>query len=181
MVLTAACLGLRASELVGLQWADIDFLNLTLKVERSVAQGEINGTKTETSESVLPLHPALAELLQVHRQRSVYVQPTDFVFAGDSGRPRWASEIVKHYIKPAAAAAKIQGRVGWHTFRHSYSTLLRAHGTDVKVQQELLRHSNIQTTLNIYTEAVSEQKREAAGKVAAELLPVVPVGTRAIQ
>jgi site-specific recombinase XerD len=123
----------------------------------------------------------LAALLQAHRQWSAYVQATDFVFAGDSGRPRWSSEIVKNYIGPAATAAKIQGKVGWHTFRHSYSTLLRAHGTDVKVQQELLRHSNIQTTLNVYTEAVSEQKREAAGKVAAELLPVVPVGTRAIQ
>ena len=41
--------------------------------------------------------------------------------------------------------------------RHSYSTLLRANGTDIKVQQELLRHSNVQTTLQIYTQAVSEQ------------------------
>jgi site-specific recombinase XerD len=42
-------------------------------------------------------------------------------------------------------------------FRHSYGTLLRADGTDVKVQSELLRHSNIGTTLNLYTQAVSEQ------------------------
>jgi len=181
MTLTVACLGLRACELVGLQWADLDFLNLTVKVARSVVQGEINGTKTETSESILPLHPALAELLIAHRQRSTYLQPTDFVFAGDSGKPRWSSQIVKDYIKPAVTRAKVQGPVGWHTLRHSYSTLLRALGTDVKVQQELMRHANIQTTLNIYTEAISDQKREAATRVAAQLLPVVPTGTRVIQ
>ena len=62
--------------------------------------------------------------------------------------------------------------VGWHTFRHSYSCLLRANHTDVKVQQELLRHSNIATTMNVYTQAVSEQKRAAHGQVVEQLLAV---------
>lgn len=62
--------------------------------------------------------------------------------------------------------------VGWHTLRHSYSTLLRANGTDVKVQSELLRHSNIGTTLNLHTRAVSEQKRAANGQVVGQLLAV---------
>lgn len=56
------------------------------------------------------------------------------------------------------------GKIGWHTFRHTYSTLLRSVGTDIKVQQELLRHANIQTTMNIYTQAVSDQKRIANSK-----------------
>jgi integrase len=181
MVLTVACLGLRSCELLALQWGDLDFLNFTVKIQRSVVQGEINPPKTEDSEGVLPLHPALAELLKVHRQRSVYLQPTDFVFPGNSGKPAWGSEIVKHYLKPAAARAGIQGKVGWHTFRHSYSTILREMGTDIKVQQSLLRHANITTTMNVYTEAVPEQKREAAGKVALQLLSVVPSGTQVIQ
>ena len=62
------------------------------------------------------------------------------------------------------------GEIGWHTFRHSYSTMLRAAGTDIKVQQELLRHSTIQSTMNIYTQAVSEQKRAANGVVVGMLL-----------
>jgi len=49
--------------------------------------------------------------------------------------------------------------------RHTYSTLLHALGTTSAVQKELLRHANIQTTLNLYTQAVSEAKREAASKV----------------
>jgi integrase len=164
-----------------LQWGDLDFDNLTVNIQRSCVQGEINPTKTETSESVLPLDPALAEMLLAHQQRSVYLQPTDFVFAGDSGKPPWPNEIVKNHIKPAAVKAGIRGKVGWHTLRHSYSTLLRVLGTDIKIQQSLLRHANITTTMNVYTEAVPEQKREAASKVAAQLLPVVPTGTRMVQ
>ncbi len=87
MVLTVACLGLRSCELLALQWGDLDFLNFTVKIQRSVVQGEINPPKTEDSEGVLPLDPALAELLKVHRQRSLYLQPTDFVFPGNSGKP----------------------------------------------------------------------------------------------
>jgi hypothetical protein len=43
--------------------------------------------------------------------------------------------------------------------------MLRSAGIDIKVQQELLRHANIQTTMNIYTQAVSDQKRAANSKV----------------
>lgn len=182
MVLIAACLGLRVSELLGLQWGDLDFKDLTLKIQRSVVQGEVNPTKTETSESLLPLDHALAGLLQAHRARSVYTQATDFVFPAPSGKPGWGSEILAHQLKPAAARAGISGPVGWHMLRHSYSTLLRAMGTDLKVQQSLLRHAQIATTMNVYTEAVSEQKREAAGRVATRLLgPFVPAGTQTIQ
>ena len=49
MVITIACLGLRVCELLGLQWGDIDFENLTLKVQRSFVKGEIYPTKTEAS------------------------------------------------------------------------------------------------------------------------------------
>ena len=59
--------------------------------------------------------------------------------------------------------------MGWHTFRHSYSTLLHALGTQPAVQKELLRHADIQTTFNVYTQAVSAAKREAASKVVSAL------------
>ena len=63
------------------------------------------------------------------------------------------------------------GRLGWHAFRHTYSTLLNEHGTDVKVQQELLRHADIRTTMNIYTRAVPERLRKANSKLVRLLLP----------
>lgn len=171
MVLIAGCLGLRASEVIGLQWQDFDWDALTVIVRRGVVHGRVGNTKTVASQKPIPLDPALASEILLHRRRSVYVQSTDYVFAGDSGKARWQETILADYIKPAAVKAGIAGKVGWHTLRHSYSTLLRALGTDVKVQQELLRHADVSTTLNVYTQAVSEQKREAVSKIARLLLP----------
>jgi site-specific recombinase XerD len=73
-------------------------------------------------------------------------------------------------VKPAAVAAKITKRIGWHTLTHTYSTLPRANGTDIKVQKQVLRHSNVQTTLQVYTQAVTEQKRAANAMVVGQLL-----------
>jgi hypothetical protein len=50
--------------------------------------------------------------------------------------------------------------------------MLRQLGVDVKVQQELLRHADIRTTMNVYTQAVSEQKRSAQSSVVRLVLPL---------
>jgi hypothetical protein len=62
--------------------------------------------------------------------------------------------------------------VVWHSFRHSLATNLRALGVDIKVAQELMRHSSCRTTLDIYTRAVDQQKREASLKVVSLMLPL---------
>jgi integrase len=165
MVITIACLGLRVCELLGLRWGDIDFNNLTVKIQRSVVGGDVNPTKTEASESALPLDPDLAEAFLQHRARVVYSGDSDYVFAGATGKPPWKDGILADHLKPAATKAGI-GNIGWHTFRHTYSTLLHSLGATPAVQKELLRHADIRTTLDVYTHAVSEEKREAASKVA---------------
>jgi site-specific recombinase XerD len=55
--------------------------------------------------------------------------------------------------------------IGWHSFRHSLATNLRAAGVDLKTAQELLRHANSRITLDVYTRAVSATKREANDRV----------------
>jgi integrase len=55
--------------------------------------------------------------------------------------------------------------VGWHTFRHTYSTLLRSVGTEFKVMQELLRHSSLRSTLDVYTQAITPAKQAAQAAV----------------
>lgn len=164
MVITIACLGLRVCELVALKWADVDFQNLTINVVRDFVRGQINPTKTEASEGTLPLDVDLAELLLAHKANSHYSAESDFVFAGDSGKPRWPESMLSKHIKPAALRADI-GNIGWHTFRHTYSSLLHSLGTKPAIQKELLRHANIQTTLNVYTQALSPEKRQAAREV----------------
>ena len=63
--------------------------------------------------------------------------------------------------KPASLRAGITRTIGWHTFRHTYSTILIANGENVKVVQELMRHSNSRTTLEVYSQARIRAKREA--------------------
>jgi integrase len=70
MVLVAGCLGLRVSEIVGLQWRDFDFPGRTLLVQRSIVHGRVGDVKTEYSRDSVPLDPALVEALLRHKERS---------------------------------------------------------------------------------------------------------------
>ena len=67
------------------------------------------------------------------------------------------------------AAGKF-GDIGWHTFRHTYRSWLDETGAPMKVQQELMRHASIQTTMNVYGQAMPESKRAANGKVVTMVL-----------
>jgi site-specific recombinase XerD len=78
---------------------------------------------------------------------------------------------MKRHIKPAARANGINKNIGWHTFRHSFGTLLKANGEDVKTVQELLRHANSRITLDVYTQALSTNKRAAQSKVVKMMVP----------
>ena len=82
----------------------------------------------------------------------------------------WPGRIQENWLVPAAEKVGL-GRIGWHTFRHSHSSLLHALGVDLKVQQELLRHADIRTTMNIYTHAVPAALRKANSKVVRLVLP----------
>ena len=61
--------------------------------------------------------------------------------------------------------------MGAGTFRHSFGTLLKVNGEDVKTVQELLRHANSRITLDVYTQALSTNKRAAQSKVVKMMVP----------
>lgn len=175
MVILAGTTGLRRSELVALTWQDVDFEVLQIFINKSCVRGQIGETKTAASARPVPLTPEVAVLLTEWRKASLYTGSGDFLFPShrSNGRiPVWPDMILNKIIRPAAKKAGIAGKViGWHTFRHSLGTNLRALGVDIKTAQELLRHANVQTTLDLYTQAVSSQKREASAKVVEMLLP----------
>ncbi len=165
--------GLRRGELAGLKWADIDFLNLQINVSRSVVEQHVGRCKTEVSQKPVPIDEYIAaDLLEWYRH-TPYHAPTDWVFATDSNRagrkrgkqPLWLCKIMGYHIQPAAKKLSIEKRIGWHTFRRTYSTLLKDNGEDVKVVQELLRHSSIKMTLDVYAQALTPTKRAAQRKV----------------
>src|SRR6202034_609146 len=169
MGILAGRTGLRRSELVALTWRDVDPLLMQVNVLRSCVRGRFGDTKTEASRKPVPLHTSVIECLDVWRKESRYNGDDDFLFPSvrNEGRtPVTPDMILKKIIRPALVRAKIIGKViGWHSFRHSLATNLRASGADLKTAQELLRHANSRITLDVYTRAISETKRDANNKV----------------
>jgi len=169
MVMLAGSTGLRRSELVALTWTNVDPIQMQVNVLRSCVRGRFGDTKTEASRKPVPLHPVVIECLYEWRKKSPYNEDGDFLFPSvrNEGRtPVTPDMILKKIIRPALIRAGITDKViGWHSFRHSLATNLRAAGADLKTAQELLRHANSRITLEIYTRAISATKREANNKV----------------
>ena len=175
LVLLAASTGLRQSELFGLKWRDVDFQHGELSVVRSIVFGVVGRCKTESSQKPVPLHPLLREVLLNWRKTCKFTGSDDWIFASrlHKGRsPYWGACILRKYIRPVAESLKIQKRIGWHTFRHTYSTLLRSVGAEFKVMQELMRHSTLRTTMDVYTQAVAPAKHAAQAAVLALFFPI---------
>jgi integrase len=172
MCIVAMCMGLRISEILGLKWCDVDWDRMQMEIRQSYVYGKPGDVKTLASHKCMPLHPSLAEMLRQHRSTQLSpLNSGDWVFANpDTGKPFWPNKIQESWLVPAAEKVGL-GRIGWHTFRHSHSSLLHALGVDLKVQQELLRHADIRTTMNIYTHAVPAALRKANSKVVRLVLP----------
>jgi integrase len=168
MALVDVSTGLRIGELLALQWQDIDFENFEISVTRSISLQHIGDCKTEASRKPVPMDAELAEALWSWRQNSGYPKPEDWVFASpakDGKQPYWPGTLYRAHLEPAAKAAGIPGKIGWHTFRHTFATLLKANGEDIKTVQELLRHANISVTMNVYAQGVTELKRQAQHRI----------------
>jgi site-specific recombinase XerD len=79
--------------------------------------------------------------------------------------------LLQKIIRPAALRAGITKKIGWHTFRHTFSTLLIANGENVKVVQELMRHASSRCTLEVYSQARILAKRQAQERVVQMIIP----------
>jgi len=151
LVLLDAATGLRVSELLALRWDDIDFENLEIRVTESIWHQVLGVCKTEASAKPVPMDSYMAEDLLRWRKACAYPMEGDWVFASPrmKGRqPYWPDNLMKRYIKPAAKKVGIHKNIRWHPFRHSFGTILKANGEDVKTVQELLRHANSRITLD---------------------------------
>ncbi len=146
----------RRGELAGLKWEDFDFKNLHVSVTRSLVDQQVGPVKTEASRKLMPIDEYVAHDLLTWYEVTPYKKPSDYVWATDANRagakrgkqPVWLSAVMRDYIQPAARKLGINKKMSWHTFRHTFSTLLKGNGEDVKVVQELLRHSTAKMTLD---------------------------------
>jgi len=173
MGLICATTGLRICEVLGLKWEDIRFDTDTADVLRSFVDGVIGPCKTETSEQPVPLDEVVLSGLRLWQAESAYAQPDDWVFPSDrkfGAMPLWPDSLRTKVLQPAAKRAGITKRIGWHTFRHSYSSLLAHTGNDVRVVQELMRHAKLSTTMEVYTHARMDKKRNAQQRAVDHML-----------
>ena len=135
------------------------------------------------------MHPILGEFMREWQRETMYAAPSDWVFAsakGKGAKPLCGSIASQRYLYPAAAKAGVlkavderngEGKVirtryfdandnpvqrfGWHNLRHSLATWLVSNGVDAKTVSGILRHSNIRTTLGLYSHAVDANKLSA--------------------
>jgi integrase len=77
----------------------------------------------------------------------------------------WLDMILRDYIRPAALDAKIDKKIGWHTFRRSLSSELSDRGESVKVVSQLLRHAKMSTTFELYQQSSAGSQRAAQGQM----------------
>jgi integrase len=179
MIVCDALTGMRRSELMGLQWCDLDFFEMRINIVRSVVDQVIGNCKTEASRKPVVMNEHIAQVLKAWRQESVYTSPIDWVWASPQKKgcqPLWLATVMRYYIQPAARRAGITKKIGWHTFRHTFSTLIKSLGVDAKVVQELLRHSSFKTTMDGYTQALEAPKRQAQAALADLIMRTGEVG-----
>jgi integrase len=172
VALLCCCLGLRISECLALKWADVDWLNGKLRVERGIVCQQVDDVKTNESRRQMVMHRELLEALKTWKQTTQFSEPEDWVFASpvQLGQLPWSYDQVWRMYQKAADKAGL-GRLGTHSLRHTYRSWLDSVGTPVGVQQRLMRHADIRTTMNIYGDAVTEDMRSAHEKVVRLAMP----------
>ena len=157
--------GARKGEILALKWEDIDFKKGTIDINKTATLDKyskfcINSTKTATSNRVISVDNGTIELLKRYRIKSNTFNINNRLFNGSHNN--YFNDILKKVYKqfPHLKIIKIHG------FRHTHASLLFESGASIKEVQERLGHSNINTTMNIYTHVTNKQQEETAIKFA---------------
>jgi integrase len=147
-----------------------------LQIERrSFVDGVVGPPKTDSSRRPLPIPPQALEALKAWQESSSYTASDDWVFASDVSfgkQPLWPGTLWRRNVTPAIERAGItKPKLGWHSLRRSYASLLLSTGASLRVSMELMRHSTPEMTLGTYAQTVGEDKREASSKVELRVFP----------
>jgi integrase len=172
MVLLAAVTGMRASELVGLKWSDMDFERRLLFIRRTYYRGNFGLPKNETSERVIPLSAGLLAALARHQQ-CVRRGSMDLVFPNAVGKPYEPNNLVKRVLHPTLGSLGLT-KTGWRAFRRSVATALSEMREPMRTAQQILGHSSAQTTLAYYVQSAEESQRSAIARLEKIMFPSVP-------
>lgn len=184
-VLAVAC-GLRQGELFGLKWEDVDLERGTLTVRRQLQWLRVNGKtqpvftepKSAKSRRTVALPSVAMTALRRHRVRQAEErlrlgeawQDYGLVFTTEIGTPLLKGNFIRRSFKPLLRRAGLPD-IPFHSLRHTAASLLLGAGESLKTVQEMLGHSSITLTADIYGHISLAQQREAARKMDAILAP----------
>jgi integrase len=167
VVAVAGYTGLRAGEIRGLEWtdyepaADPDSLG-RLNVHRSVWRKYTGPPKSKKSQAPVDVLPELARHLEAWRRASG--NPIGGpIFPNAKGKPVSLDSLYWRQMRVVLQLAKIEWR-GWHAFRRGLGTLLDSTGASPSVMQRVLRHADVNTTLNHYVKLKGAQTSDAMRK-----------------
>ena len=168
-------LGLRRSEVIGLRWKDIDFVNDIVSIRNTVVQfntvSEDEKTKSKTSRRDLFLPRGLKEYLSSYRNDvEAFKKSCGISFSEEShvcewkdGEPYKPAYISKHF-KIVLEKAGLP-HIRFHDLRHTAGSLLLMEGADIKQVQIFLGHKKASTTLDIYAHVLTDGKKDTAKKL----------------
>jgi integrase len=183
--LVALTLGLRRGEVLGLRWSDIDFDGRALRVNQSVQRlstgsaekgkkSELRATETKTdgSRRTIALPDSVVRGLKAHRARQAEArlaagassQDGDLVFTNATGRPIEPVVLNRDY-KSLLKKLELPTTLRFHDLRHSAASLLLSQGVHPRAIMELLGHSSIAVTMNVYGHVMPAMMRDAADKM----------------
>ena len=178
----ALAVGLRQSEALAARWGDIDLDRGTLSVQRSLqridAEWLFLEPKTARSRRTLPLPAAVVTALREHRARQLQERLRlgrawegdkwgDLVFTDEAGGPLSGFHVRRRFYALLAVAGLPAMR--YHDLRHGAASLMAAQGVPMRTAMEMLGHSQISTTANIYAHVAPELTRDAADRIEAAL------------
>ncbi|MFD9078626.1 tyrosine-type recombinase/integrase [Streptomyces erythrochromogenes] len=169
----AIALGLRRGELVGLRWenVDLDKREIRVRSQRQRVRGEAyeDDPKGRRRRQTLPLPGICVAPLRWQRMRQAAMrevagekwEETGYVFTTRTGRPVEPRNVYRSFTRVAKDAGLRVVRL--HDARHGTATLLTAAGVPPRVVMEILGHSQIAVTMNVYAHVVQDTQREAVG------------------
>ncbi len=182
----ALATGMRRGELLGLKWQDINFATGTLQIRRILTRipskmpgkGYIEAEpKTQKSRRNVVIAPFALEALKQHRlqqlqaklQAGAVWQDYDYVFCTSLGTHLNPTRDILDELKQLLKQAGLPD-VRFHDLRHSAATLLLSENVHPKVVQELLGHSNVSITLNVYSHVLPGMQQEAIRRLNSKLV-----------
>jgi integrase len=167
--------GMRRGECLALRWQDIDHDAGVLRIRGTLSRigrkVTVTEPKTERSRRILPLSPATAALLTGQRKGQVAERlhagskwtDTGYVFTTETGQPVDPRNLLR-VVQSAAARAGLTD-VGVHSLRHSAATAMLEAGVNIKAVSDLLGHSSVSITGDIYGHTSDDSARAAIAKL----------------